>query len=124
MRDPQDERAEVDAAEAEAHAAIARLVSLIRSDERLASGKATNAVVNLGRHIASSAFLALNQSELANHRLRLITLFECYGVHDPDTAIDVLGDLATSDPDYGVRNWALEARDKVLRHQRLEEVLD
>jgi hypothetical protein len=125
MWDPKKEDAEVDAAEKAAHEAIDRLMSLIRyGGHTFGPGKATNAVLALGRHIATSAYMVLKRSEDPDHRLRLVTLLERYGVHDPDTTIEELGYLATSDEDYDVRDWALEARDKVLRHQRLEEALD
>ncbi len=124
MRTPAEGWAEVDRAEAEARAAIDRLVAMIPSEELLRAGRATTAVLNLGPYIANTALLTLVRSEDSYHRLRLIAVLQDFGLHAADKVTDVLADIAVLDPDLDVRIQAMDVCEEIKRLQRLEEESD
>ena len=106
MPDILKEMEEVAAAEAEVHAAIARLVSMIVNRHYYIAGMAAAAAENIGRGFVGTVLSALERAEDCFHRTRLINILDVIGMHDPSAVIEVLDRVAEEDSDEDVQNYA------------------
>jgi hypothetical protein len=109
------ETAEVEAAKANVHSAIDRLVAMIVGRHPFAISMASGVAEGIGRHLVGAVISALSRAEDPFERLRLICVLEQTEVHDTSEVVRVLSRLAVADPDEEIRFHAGEIRDEIER---------